>query len=215
MDFNLLVATPSSGNCKAQFAFSLANLVMYFTQNAIYDVGVSSQSIEFQGIEGTGVSSNREKLVRHFLKSDATHLLFIDDDMGFNPDVLHILASRRLPIVGCNYRLRTPPAPFMAWGKGGEVKTTKESSGVEEVTYMGFGFCLLERQVLESVPEPRFLQQFNNGHYTTEDSVFFKKAPYKCYVDHDASKKIWHTGSMAYTYADDFSNINQILRSTL
>lgn len=214
MKFSLAISTPSSGYCKAQFAFSLARLVLEYTQKAVLPE-VTEQSIEMYSMEGTGVSANREKMVRQFLKGDCTHLLFIDDDMGFNPNVLHILASRKLPIVGCNYRIRTPPAEFMAHRNGVEIQTTRESTGVEPVDYLGFGMCLLERQVLEATKEPRFLIHWNEGEYTTEDVSFFHNCPYKPFIDHDASKLVWHSGHIQYTWADDYTNLNKILKSNI
>jgi hypothetical protein len=218
MKFDVLVCTPTSGMCRAAFAFSLARLAMYFNQVPIYPE-IKEQSMQFLYWEGTGVSHNREKMIREMLKNDCTHLLFIDDDMGFNPNVLHILASRRQPIVGCNYRIRTPPGLFMAVDdKSNRVPTTKEKTGLEPVLYMGFGFCLIERRVFEDTKEPRFLPQYisnpetGEGVYTTEDVVFFANQPYPVYIDHDASKLIWHSGNILYTWADDFSNINQNMK---
>ena len=213
MEFQLAIATPSTGQCKAQFAFSLARMIIEFTQVPILP-DVTEQGIALYGVEGTGVSQNREDMVKKFLDSGATHLLFIDDDMGFNSNVLHVLASRRLPIVGCNYRMRVPPAEFMAHRNKVEIKTTKESRGVEPVDYMGFGFCLMEKRVLESVPEPRFLINWSPvGGYSTEDSAFFAKSPFKPYIDHDASKLVWHSGNIQYTWADDYTELNKILKT--
>jgi hypothetical protein len=169
-------------------------------------------------MEGTGVSANRERMVKNFLKTDATHLLFIDDDMGFNPDALHVLASRRQPIVACNYRVRTPPAPFMAKRDGKEIKITAESTGLEEVDFVPFGLCLMERRVLESIPVPRFMIEYierDFNDYTTEDVSFCNKVrtQYPIYIDHDASKKVWHAGNIHYTWADDFTNMNKVLKA--
>jgi len=216
MKFNLAICTPSSGYSKTQFAFSLARLVLEFTQKAVLPE-VTEQSLELFAMEGTGVSANREKMVRQFLKGDSTHLLFIDDDMGFNPNVLHVLASRKLPIVGCNYRMRSPPAEFMAHRNKLEIKTTAESRGVEPVDYMGFGMCLMERKVLETVPEPRFLIHWDapSKDYTTEDVSFFYKCPYKPYIDHEASRLVWHSGHVQYTWADDYTEMNKVLKSNI
>ena len=214
MKVHLAICTPSSGYSKTQFAFSLARMVLEYTQKGVLPE-VTEQSIDLFAMEGTGVSANREKMVRQFLKGDGTHLLFIDDDMGFNPNVLHVLFSRRLPIVGCNYRMRTPPAEFMAHRNREEIKTTADAHGVEPVDYLGFGMCLMEKKVLESVPEPRFMINWVKDDYTTEDVAFFYKCPYKPYVDHDASKLVWHSGHIQYTWADDYTEMNKILKSNI
>lgn len=215
MSFNVVVATPSTGQCKSAFAFSLARLVAYFAQNRVWPE-VEQQQMDFLMLEGSGISSNREDMVRDaLLKSDMTHLLWIDEDMGFNMDVLHMMAKHRQPIVACNYRMRVPPADFTALrlDKKGRIQTTALSNGLEEAYYTGFGFCLIERRVFESINEPRFMIGFNevSKKYTTEDHPFFVKARengYKCYVDHDASKKIWHIGNLNYIWAEDYSSLS-------
>lgn len=216
MTFKVMIMTPSSGVCRIQFAASLANMMMHFRNIPVYNES-SIQNISFRYVEGTGVSQNREQMVRSLLESDYTHLCFIDDDMGFNPDTLNVLAGRRLPIVGCNYRVRRPPALFMACRDGKEVETHAEKWGLEAVDFMGLGFCLIHRDVFEAVPEPRFMIEWRPGnpglgYYTTEDSQFFRRcreAGFEAIVDHDASKRIWHNGNIAYIWNDDFSKINK------
>lgn len=152
-------------------------------------------------------------------KKDMTHLLWIDEDMGFNMDTLHTMAQRRQPIVGANYRMRKPPADFVAVNKNrtARIQTTEKSFGIEEATYTGFGFCLIDRKVIEAVPRPRYPISYTpeTGGYTTEDNPFFIAAGEKgfpCYVDHDASKKVWHNGSINYCWNDDYTSLEQSFR---
>lgn len=215
MPFNVIIATPSLGICRSTYAHSLARLVSFFAQYKVFPEN-EVQMLDVTMVEGSGVGAGRELLVDRFLKNEvATHLLFIDEDMGFYPDVLHIMARRRQPIVSCNYRSRVPPAWFTAVKlnhKEGRMPTTKESSGLEPAFYTGFGMCLLERKVLEAVGKPRFLGGYNQklDTYSTEDFPFFEKAREKgfiCYVDHDASKRVWHHGMLNYSWEDDHTNL--------
>jgi len=46
------------------------------------------------------------------------------------------------------------------------------------------------------------------GDYSTEDMPFFEqaaKAGFPCYVDHDASKRIWHCGNLNYVWDHDYT----------
>lgn len=216
MSINVVIAWPSLGTPKNDFAFSLARLVAYFAQVRVFPE-VAEQAVDVMTIEGSGISSQREDLCRDALaKPDMTHLLWIDEDMGFTPDCLHILARRRQPIVGANYRMRVPPADFTALklDKSERIQTTDGVSGLEEAYYTGFGFCLIERKVLEAVPQPRFPIWYNpdTGRYTTEDHPFFVAAREKgfpCYVDHDASKRVWHKGGMSYCWNEDYSALGK------
>ena len=108
--------------------------------------------------------------------------------------------------------MRTPPAEFTALATGCErrVETTLESTGVEECVVLGFGFCLIERQVFEALPRPRFLAFYADDHYSTEDTPFFlnaRKEGFVAHVDHDASKLIAHRGDMTYHWNRTYSTL--------
>lgn len=216
MPFNVVVATPSTGQCKSAFAFSLARMVAYFASNRVLPEH-EQQQMDFLLLEGSGINSNRERMVNEALaKEGMTHLLWIDDDMGFNLDTLHIMARRRQPIVSCNYRMRVPPGEFTAlrMDRTARIETTREATGLEEAHYTGFGFCLMERRVLEAVKPPRFLCAYlpESRSYTTEDLPFFaaaREAGFNCWVDHDASKRVWHHGAINYVWSEDYSGMNR------
>src|SRR5262245_50896954 len=139
MPFNVVICTPSLGLCRSAFAFSLARLTSYFAMVRVLPE-IEAQSMDFLLIEGSGISSNREQMVRKALaKESMTHMLWIDEDMGFNMNALHIMARRRHPIVACNYRMRVPPGEFTALkvDKTGRIETKQESTGIEEALYSG------------------------------------------------------------------------------
>jgi len=209
----IVVCTPSTGNVKTAYAVSLARMTAYFAQVRIFPE-IEKQSLDFLLLEGSGISSGREQLIQQALqKPGMTHVLFIDEDMGFDINTLHVMARRRQPIVACNYRMRVPPADFTALKidiEKGRVQTTEEMTGLEEAYYAGFGFALIERRVFEAVEQPRFIIEYciQNNVYTTEDHPFYRKAReagFPCYIDHDASKLIWHVGGMNYVWNQDYT----------
>jgi hypothetical protein len=214
--FKCLISTASAGWCRSAFPYSLFNLVRYFHSKRIWPEE-DFQVLDFNIYEGSWISHQREKTILDALKEDWSHVLFIDDDMGFNPDTLHRLAGRRVPLVGCNYRKRRPPAEFLAKRNGKIIETTDETSGLEPVDFMGFGFFLAEMNVFRNIPQPWFDSQWQGGgDYSTEDAYFMTKARdhgYEVLLDHDTSKLIWHNGNVAYTYKDDFTNINKIFKT--
>jgi len=156
------------------------------------------------------VPTNREEMVVDALKSDMTHLAFIDDDMGFAPDILHILARKRVPLVGCNYSMKIKQVrEFVSLALNGEdrIITYEHSSGLEPATYIGFGFALIAREVFEKLPRPWFPYVWVSEaqRWTTEDNPFCRaatKAGYTVYVDHDASKRVYHTGFYDYDWQE-------------
>lgn len=218
-DFNVMIGIPTSGVVKAAFATSLAQLVSYFMAYKVEDY--DSQQILMNVMEGSGISANRDKIVNIALdEKEMTHVLFIDDDIGFPMDAIHQLAAHRKPIVACNYRMRYPPAEFaaVALDEKTRVPTTPEKTGLEEVAFTGFGLCLMERKVLEAVEKPRFMLEYDHktNLYSTEDSTFFRKAReagFPCLIDHDLSKKIWHAGSLNYSWNEDYTKLNKGFRN--
>ena len=159
---------------------------------------------------GASISENRDKMCDKAIELGATHLLFIDDDMGFAPECLNIALMRQVPIVLANYRRKNPPGTFTAYENdesiaGKEIITTHDSTSLVPCLNGGFGFCLIETDVLRQMPKPRFLNQYlpQVDRYSTEDWPFFTKVRelgIPAFVDQEISKRVWHNGSFAYTF---------------
>lgn len=203
---------------KAGFAVSLAQMTAYFMAHPVNEA--KSQKIAVGVSEGSLISANRDMIINRALNMpEITHVMFIDDDMGFPQDAIHQLAKHKLPIVACNYKMRFPPGEFTAVNtdKVSRVITTDESTGLVEAAFSGFGMCLIERRVFEAIPQPRFMIRFNEDskQYSTEDVTFFEKARAKgfpCMIDQDLSKRIWHSGSLNYLWYEDYSDLNMNFR---
>ena len=210
----IAVGTPSTGQTRMSYASSLARMVAYFSNNPLLP-DVAEQRMDFLFLEGSGISDNRETITKSALEiPELTHLLWIDDDMGFHWDTLHVMMARRQPIVACTYRRRVPPAEFTAskMDMSGYIGVTDDSSGLQEAYNCGFGFCLIERKVLEATKAPRYGLQWNDKdqRYSTEDFSFFSQARelgFPVYVDFEASKRIWHEGSIGYSWRGNYADI--------
>ena len=83
----LFVATPMyGGQCAGVYAQSLANLMMLCGK---YGVKTKLACLFNESL----ITRGRNNLADRFLKSDCTHMIFIDSDIGFDPkDVLALLA---------------------------------------------------------------------------------------------------------------------------
>jgi hypothetical protein len=205
----LAVGIPTAGKIAAACAQSLIGLALELTRRNLYPEATKQEHF-FVFQQSSVIAGNRESMAARALADDATHLLFVDDDISFPPAAVGQLAERKLPIVGCNYRVRFNPAPFMAHNLAGErIETTEQSSGVQEVDYIGFGLCLIDMDVFRQMPRPWFVNEWDvaTQRHTTEDVPFFRaarKAGIVSYVDHDASKLIAHVGEHHYRYNDVF-----------
>lgn len=204
----LVVAVPSSGRNHFGFTFSLASLMARFA-GGVPTRPDAEITVTLDGQVSSCIHSNRELLVRRAIDNGMTHLLFLDDDMSFDPRVVDILLGRRQPVVACNYLIKDSDdvAPrFVAVSPCGRRIITRESSvGLQEIAYSGFGVSLFETRVFADTPQPWFLPVFvpEASSYTTEDNPCFERirqAGFPCYVDHDASKLIEHNGEKKWRW---------------
>jgi hypothetical protein len=206
-DLRIAVLILSSGLCKTFFAQSLGQLFQYrhWTRSRP-DV---SSMVRKQFVQvGSVIHANREVLVDRALEWGATHILFIDDDMAFNPKAVEIMLGRKQAFVACNYPRRVMPIKFTACALDMKTPmvTSEKQEGLEEAGYTGFGLSLIEADVIRAIPKPRFLPLWLEDlqTYTTEDWPFCEKvraAGHKVLVDHDASKYVGHIGEYLFEWA--------------
>ena len=206
---NIAVLVPTGGVCRTFFVHSLLALFMH--QDHLRErPEVSDLRLTLMLAEMSVIHDNREILVRRALDWGATHVLFLDDDMVFPPDILSQLLGRRLPFVACNYPQRRAPLRFTALDADASavLVTDADSTGVVPGSLAGLGVALIAREVLEAVPEPRFLPGWDtekNG-YIGEDFAFCdaaRAAGFPVWIDQDASRRIGHLGAMLYTWQSD------------
>lgn len=202
----LHIAVPSHGMVCLEFTHSVVGLV------AKLSCGIptrpnSELQVSFTPCKSPCIHGGRESLVELAIEADASHILFLDHDMSFDPRVIDVLFSRRQSVVVTNYVMKKEdPVEFVAVGLDGKRAATVESStGLEEIVYSGFGVSLFEVRAFKDTPQPWFLPQWvaDSKQYTTEDNPCFQKLRahgHKCWLDHDASKLVAHNGDKAYDW---------------
>lgn len=204
----LVIAVPTAGKIDAACYFSSLALIARLA-NGLQSRPDAELQITNEGQISSVIPSNRELLVRHAIDTGKTHLLFIDDDMGFHPQAVDIMFSRRHPVVACNYLIKRQhheDPEFVAVGMDGRrVVTSKESTGLQEIQYSGFGLSLFEVEAFAKTPQPWFHPDFVPGAscYTTEDNPCYRRlreSGHKVYLDHDASKLVDHNGLKAWKW---------------
>ena len=160
----IFIATPMFGSqCAGIYTDSMLRAYDMYAR-----VGLGLQH-KFE-YNGSLIPILRTNLAHDFLNSDATHLLFIDADIGFDPryilEILNVQLSTGLAIVGAPYLKKN-----IHWQKvadylqsGGDIKDVNHHTGgyaletldgVEldttatapvEVKYIGAGFTLIPRE---------------------------------------------------------------------
>lgn len=100
----LMIGTPMyGGQCSAHYTFSNLNLVRVAKEN---DVELNYQFTTTESL----ITRGRNAIANIFLQSDCSHLLFIDADIGFNPDDVFKLISHKMDLVCAGY-----PAKLIDW----------------------------------------------------------------------------------------------------
>lgn len=99
-DTKICIATPTHGQIfYAPYVSSLFDLLRTFEQKKWASVFASCAYADV-------ATSRNYLLTRWFDQTDATHLLFIDADMGFNPKLIADMVALNKPVVGVIYTKR-------------------------------------------------------------------------------------------------------------
>ena len=161
---------------------------------------------------GTLIQQSREQLARKAIDWASDYSIWFDSDMRFPKEVISTLISHDEDIVGANYPTRKfpriEPTAFVDDTSNTRCYTKERTSGLEEVSAIGFGCVAIKTSVFEALEEPWFLIPWSydfNEHDCGEDVFFCRLARdngLKIYVDHDLSKKVKHIGNREYSYLD-------------
>ena len=147
----------------------------------------------------------RQKIFTTANHTGHTHLLMLDDDQTFPPDLLQCLLARNVQAIGANYVHKTPPHEPIAVGLDNKTRIdSRGKTGVEKIGHIGFGLFLLDLKVLDRVPAPHFEILWNEAtqDYVGQDIYCcrkFRDHGIDIYVDHDLSQNVGHIGDYVYT----------------
>lgn len=208
-ELKVVVAVPTAGTVRMGFAASLAGMISKVAAHGIPTRPEASVALRMDVVESSVIHTNREQLCKRAIEAEMTHLLFLDDDMVFEPGILEVLLGRRQPVVCTNYLIKTEPAKdFVAVSlEGHRVQTRSHSTGLVPIAYSGFGVSLFEIEVFKKTPQPWFMPKFlaETDSYTTEDNPFYERvreAGFEVFLDQDASKLVSHVGNKSWNWSE-------------
>ncbi len=181
----------------------------------------SLHEIHFEKVVGASVEHARSMLIDRFLKTDCEYFLNLDADIIFldklGDDPLDRLISLDKDIVGGIYVYKKKPClPVLRTLElqkiYEETKSFPDDYKLEipkepfEVQWMGNGFKLVKRKVIEKIKEtikvPN-LPMIYKDEYVSEDWAFDQRARELGYsVWADPEIKLGHVGTYAYTVED-------------
>lgn len=162
---------------------------------------------------GSAIDRVRSEIATEALATEADGFMWIDADVGFDPnDVLKLLAHDRPWVCGI-YARKSPKgglsahvtAPRVIFGEGG---------GLLEIPGGGFGFMFTSRAIYEALDAPEvlcneqkirpfFLPMLKDGRYLTEDLAFCARAREAGYqLQADTTIRLCHVGRYRYWVED-------------
>lgn len=208
-EISVLVGIPSGGDWKPNFGMCLVNMVL--ASQARFPDGRSISRLSLQNTKGSILPKNRLEIVKRALQGQYSHILFLDDDMTFPPDVLLRLIKHGKAVIACNCPTKMLPSTSTARSKGsgtiGVPVCSNTGSGIEKVWRVGTGVMLVETRVFKCIPQPWFPIEWNQElcDYTGEDWAFCQRLEehnIPIYVDHALSREIGHVGSHEFRHTD-------------
>ena len=106
------------------------------------------------------ISRARNTLTAKFLDMpDATHLFFVDADIGWEPWHLLVLLNRDKDVIGGLYPMKTMP---IKWVVNGFEGAEEGPDGLQEVSKAGTGFLLMKKNVFEKLKTHPAVKQYKN-----------------------------------------------------
>jgi hypothetical protein len=106
------------------------------------------------------ISRARNTLTAKFLDMpDATHLFFVDADIGWEPWHLLVLLNRDVDVIGGLYPMKTMPIKWVVNGFEGAEEGT---DGLQEVSKAGTGFLLMKKHVFDKMKTHPAVKQYKN-----------------------------------------------------
>lgn len=164
---SVFIATPIARHPVRQYTISLARTLVQLA-------GLGIRAWVQNVVGSSNLPRARNDLAAAFLASDYDDLLFIDDDMGWNPaDVIRLLASEQKLIggVGCK-KVLLPDTAKEKWCvralRSGAFH--QDDFGAVEVEALGTGFLKISRDVFDAMKAAHPEWKRNGWHDTPAEN---------------------------------------------
>lgn len=211
--FRLGLSLPTLQMWDADFSISVINLYQYMMKVRV--PGYENQTLALLNRRSSMIPKSRQELVQDAIKQNCTHVLFIDSDQIFPPNIAHRLAKWNKSVIGCNIATksqgnsiptaRRAPAEGEWWG--GHIIYSNKKQGIEQVWRVGFGVMMIKLSVFENLEFPWFNNEWVGppvNDFLGEDWYFIAKMEKKgipTYIDHGLSCEVGHIGKWIYDHA--------------
>lgn len=203
---SILFCTPCYGGMVTEQHFrSCLNL-----KEALTKVGLAHDWLT--GRNESLVHRARNEMTASFLKTQHTHMMWLDADIEFEPEDVAKLWNLDADIAVGFYAMKREGAPVAAWRDGGLVRLSECPAGPFEVELAGTGFMMIRRSVIERLAETAesydgphgpvpalYMTPIVNRGLESEDYHFCRKArEFGFRIVGDPSVNLGHIGQFRY-----------------
>ena len=209
-DLSICILAPCGGyESPVRFMRSVVNMVAYSWMHGlkVYQMGNTERTVvDWARNDLARIAKTK---VNEYTGEKFTHLLWLDDDHVFNPDLaLWLVQNADKDMISALYYGRCDQILPVVYAKGEKEEGEFQHhaiidipSEICEVDAVGFGTLLMRRDVLDRVPEPWFTLDWRSG----EDIAFCvaaKKHGVQIFLD--GRYKIGHMGPRPIVTEKDY-----------
>lgn len=217
MNVKLFIATPAfDGKVFVPYAISLSETILLLAKNHI--------QCEYRIVtSGSLLCAERNRLVDSFLRSDCTHMLCIDSDIGWPPTAVMGLLSKKEDFIAGIYPARGEKTfLFRPSRKEDGSLLVNTEKGLLQMQYIPAGFMLLSRNVIQTMVDkfqdlkftPKdpsqcvgyalFNTELYEGEFWGEDFVFCRRA-------REVGFDIWVDPMIQFDHAGNIGMLAEVL----
>lgn len=199
---SIYVAIPTCRDWKAGFGVSMIGLTNKLTGDCITG---KLGGMHFNCKVNSLLPGGRQAMLNDAIEKGFSHILWIDDDTQFPAEALDIFLSRKKPIICANMTRKIMGDTGVAHDLNGQKINSSGKTGIDEVSFIGMGFALMEVETLKKIGAPHFEIMWipERQSYLGEDMYLSEKlrqAGVKLYIDNDVSNMTKHIGDFGYGF---------------
>lgn len=213
----IFIATPAfEGKTHVPYAISLAETTLLLASHQI--------PVQFQIVtSGSLLEAERNRLVDAFLKSDCTHMLCLDSDLGWPPMAVLALLQKNEDFIAGVYPSRIDKSfTFRPSVEEDGKIITNDKKQLLKMEYIPAGFMLIKRcvfeRIMEKFPELKFTPKDGNqpsgfAFFLCElyDQEFWGEDYTFCRRARQSGTEIWVDPQIEFDHAGTRGIMTQVL----
>ncbi len=157
------------------------------------------------------ISMARNNLVRKFMQSDCTHMIFIDSDVGFAPGAFHDLIISKEDVIGGAYPKKQDSEEYAVRLKKSDTDNVVFNEGVLMAEGLATGFMKISRTAItrmqEAYPELLYNDGMTNqptynffGEFLINGRMFYDDFGF-CHLWEKIGGEMWVLPNITFTHA--------------